>query len=106
VNVPFLVGSLVLLYFGVIGARAAFAMPIALRANWIFRITAVHSPAAYSSAVRKSLFTLTAIPLWIASAILFPAIWPARLGWEHVAILVVTGVLLIQISLHRFRKIP
>src|SRR6185369_10604662 len=30
VNGPFLVGSLVLLFFAVIGARAVFAMPIAL----------------------------------------------------------------------------
>lgn len=106
VNGPFLVGSLVLLFFAVIGARAAFAMPIALRANWIFRITAVHSPGAYSAAVRKSLFALTAIPIWILSGVLFFAIWPGRFAGQHVAIMVVTGILMVEISLHRFRKIP
>jgi hypothetical protein len=106
VNGPFLVGSLVLLFFAVIGARAAFAMPIALRANWIFRITAVHSPRAYSAAVRKSLFALTAIPIWILSGILFFVIWPARFAGQHVAVMLVTGFLMVEISLHRFRKIP
>ena len=106
VNGPFLVGSLVLLFFAVIGARAAFAMPIALRANWIFRITAVHSPGAYSAAVRKSLFALTAIPIWILSAALFFAIWPVRFAGQHVAIMLVSGILMVEISLHRFRKIP
>ncbi|MBZ5617381.1 MAG: hypothetical protein LAQ69_01420 [Acidobacteriia bacterium] len=105
-NVPFLVASLVLLFFAVIGARGVFAMPMALQANWIFRITAVHSPAAYSAAVRKALFALTAIPIWILSAILFSAIWPGRFAWQHVAILIVTGILLVETALHRFRKIP
>jgi hypothetical protein len=106
VNGPFLVGSLVLLFFAVVGARAAFAMPMALRANWIFRITAVHSPRAYSAAVRKSLFALTAIPIWILSGMLFFAIWPLRFAGQHVAMMVVTGFLMVEISLHRFRKIP
>jgi hypothetical protein len=106
VNGPFLVGSLVLLFFAVIGARAVFAMPIALRANWIFRTTAVHSPAAYSAAVRKALFALMAIPIWIFSAILFFAIWPMSFAGQHVAIMVVAGILMVEVSLHRFRKIP
>ena len=106
VNGPFLVGSLVLLFFAVIGARAVFAMPMALRANWIFRITAVHSPAAYFAAVRKSLFALTAIPIWILSGVVFFAIWPVRFAGQHVAIMLVTGILMVEISLHRFRKIP
>ncbi len=106
VNGPFLVGSLVLLFFAVIGARAVFAMPIALRSNWIFRITAVHSPGAYSAAVRRSLYALTAIPIWILSAALFFAIWPVRFAGLHMAIMVVTGILMVEISLHRFRKIP
>lgn len=53
-NKPLLIGSFVLLSFVVIGARAAFALPIALPANWIFRMTAVHRPADYFAAVRKS----------------------------------------------------
>ena len=84
VNGPFLVGSLVMLAFAVIGARAVFAMPIALPANWIFRITAVHSPAAYFAAVRKSLFAVAAVPLWIAAAIVYIAIWPLAPALEHV----------------------
>src|SRR5262249_37317978 len=38
-----LVGSFVLLFFAAIGTRAVFAFPVALRANWIFRITSVHT---------------------------------------------------------------
>ncbi len=105
-NVPLLVGSLVLLFFALIGARAVFAMPIALTANWIFRVTAVHSPAAYFRAVRKSLFALAALPVWIGAAILFFAIWPPAAAMQRVALMVVVGVLVVEKSLRWFRKIP
>jgi putative ABC transport system permease protein len=105
-NVPFLVGSLVLLFFALIGARAVFAMPIALTANWIFRVTAVHSPAAYFRAVRKSLFALAALPVWIGAGILFFGIWPPVAALQHVALMVVVGVLVVEKSLRWFRKIP
>jgi hypothetical protein len=55
-NPELLVGSLVMLFFAVMGARAVFSQPIALRANWIFRITAVARPPSISppSASRSS----------------------------------------------------
>ncbi len=106
VNAPFLVGSLVLLFFAALGARAAFAMPIALPSNWIFRTTAVHSPAAYSSAVRKSLYALTIIPIWSAAAVIFLAIWPTRFAALHLAIMAVVGILIVEVALGRFRKVP
>ena len=105
-NVPFLAGSLVLLFFALVGARAVFAMPIALHANWVFRMTAVHSPAAYFRAVRRSLYVLAAAPVWIASAILFFTIWPATAALEHVALMLVVGTLVVEKSLRWFRKIP
>jgi len=106
VNAPFLVGSLVLLFFAVIGARAVFAMPIALTSNWIFRITAVYSPAAYSGAVRKSLYAVATVPIWLFSAALFVAIWPFEYAGPHLAVLLVTGILMVELSLYRFRKVP
>jgi hypothetical protein len=36
----------------------------------------------------------------------FFAIWPVRFAGQHVAIMLVTGILMVEISLHRFRKIP
>ena len=101
-----LIVSLVLLVFGVVGARAVFALPIALRANWIFRITAIHSPAAYYAAVRKSLVELTAVPICAVSAAAYLAIWPGPAALAHVAVLAATGVLLVDLALHQFRKIP
>ncbi len=44
-NVPMLAGSLVLLFFAVIGTRAVFSLPIALPANWILRIAVARGPS-------------------------------------------------------------
>jgi predicted permease len=105
-NIPLLAGSLVLLTFAIAGVRAAFSMPAELGANWIFRITAAHSPADCFAAVRKALWGLTAAPFWIAATTAFLLIWPVAQALEHVAILIVTGTLLVEVSLYRFRKIP
>jgi len=103
---PLLIGSLVVLSFVVIGMRAVFALPVALRANWIFRIAAVDRPAAYFAAVRKSFFMITAVPVWIVSAALYFSIWPGRPALEHMIVLVLMGLLLAETALHQFRKIP
>jgi hypothetical protein len=106
VTVPGLTFSLVLLAFAVIGARVVFTLPVSLRANWIFRVTAVHRPATYFAATRKCLLGLAAVPLWLVSALTYFAIWPARAALEHVTVLVVVGILLVDLSLYQFRKIP
>lgn len=96
----------VLLTFAVIGARAVFSFPVALRANWIFQMTAVHRPASYYSAVRKSLLSLAAAPIWFASALAYFLIWPGRAAAAHMLVLVAVGSALVDFSLHQFRKIP
>ena len=105
-DVPLLAPSVVLLVFAVIGARAVFALPITLPANWIFRITAVHSPNAYFSAARKALAAVAATPVLLACAAAYCFLWPGRKGIEHVVILAILGIILVERSLYRFRKIP
>jgi len=105
-NAPLLVGSLVMLFFAIMAARAVFSQPIALRANWIFRITAVEPAGSYFAAVRKALLALVAAPMLLAWAALFFAIWPTGPAARHMIILAVTAFLVVQLSLKGFRKIP
>jgi len=105
-NVPFLIAGLLLLFCAIAGLRAIFAIPLALPANWAFRITAVHSPGAYFGAVRKSLVALGVIPVWIVSVVAYFWIWRGRPAFEHVLVLLLAGFLLTDRSLYRFRKIP
>jgi hypothetical protein len=104
-NAPFLIAGFLLLVCLITGMRAAFIMPQVLAANWIFRITAVHSPGAYFGAVRKSLTILGALPVWIA-AMAYLAIWPPKPAVAQIAVLVAGGILLINRSLYQFGKIP
>jgi hypothetical protein len=105
-NTPLMTGGLVLLVFAVLGARAVFALPLALPANWIFRVTAVDRPSRYFSAVSKSVWLLAAGPLFVAAGAAYLAIWPLRPALEHTAVLAAAAVLLVSRSLDGFQKIP
>ena len=87
-NAPLLVVGVLLLVCSLIATRAVFALPHSLPANWIFRITAVQSPAAYFDAVRKSLIALGAVPVWIFCGAAFLALWPGRFSIEESTVLV------------------
>jgi hypothetical protein len=105
-NVPFIAGSVVILVMLIIGARAVFALPVSYASTWVFRLTAVHRPDSYFAAVRKSLLIVIAGPVWIACAVLYLRIWPLRSALEHLALLAVLGVLVVERALYKFRKIP
>ncbi len=105
-NVPFLAATLILVFFSIVGVRATFILPFALPANWIFRITAVHSPNAYFTATRKSLLWLAAAPPLVCIALLLSATWPWRPVLAHLAICVAMACLLVDLLLYLFRKIP
>ncbi len=105
-NGSFLAASLIALFFAIVGARAVFAVPITLRANWVFRLTAIHSPGAYFRAVRRSLYWVAGLPVWIAAGAAFFSIWPAGDAAAHLALMIATGSLLVELLIYRFRKIP
>ncbi len=105
-NTPMMAAGFILLFLAVIGARATFAVPSALKANWIFRMAAVHSPRAYFAAVRKAMFTLVAGPVWLAAAMFYIAAWGGLEAWGHVLILLAVSIVVVERSLVGFRKMP
>jgi predicted permease len=105
-EVSLLAPSVVMMVFAVIGARAVFALPISLPANWIFRVTAVHSPQAYFSAGRKALAGTAVIPIWVACAAIYLTLWRGAQPWPHLLVLASLGAILVFTSMLRFRKIP
>jgi pimeloyl-ACP methyl ester carboxylesterase len=99
------VGTLVMIC-AVNAARSVFALPHALPANWIFRITAVQSPAAYFDGVRKSLAFLTATPVFMVCAAAWLAIWPGRFSLEASLVLLLVTLIFAEHRLYQFLKIP
>jgi hypothetical protein len=105
-NVPLLVVGMLLLVCAVIATRAIFTLPHSLPANWIFRITAVQNPVRYFEAVRKSLIFVAAFPAWFVCAGAYMAIWPGKFSVAASLILMFIGLILVDYSLYRFRKLP
>ena len=105
-NVPLMASSVVAMCVAVIGMRVVFAMPLSLRANWVFRMTEVREARRYLSTIRLPLFMLAFAPVWAASAALFFAIWPWQLAAGHLAVLGLWGIMLAYLGLYRFQKIP
>ncbi len=106
VSVPGLLASVLMMACAVAGARVVFAMPLQLKANWIFRVTPLPAPLGLLNAIRRSLLVLSVVPVWAISAGALLWIWPWRIGAEHVIALGLFGFVLADISLRGFQKIP
>jgi len=106
VTAPGAAASIVMMALAVVGTRVVFAMPKDLRANWIFRVTALRSGPRSLTAARRSLLLLSVLPVWLASAVLCLRLWPWQQAAGHLAVLGLIGILLSDVCLYGFRKIP
>ena len=90
----------------VVGTRVVFAFPLELRANWIFRAVGLHEAGKILIASQRALFLLSAAPVWLISAAVCFSLWPMRQATAHVLVLGLLGMILADLSLWGFRKIP
>jgi hypothetical protein len=105
-NAPLLFSSIVIMCVWVVGTRVVFSMPLALRANWIFRLTEVRGVPEYLVAIRRPLFVQAVAPVWAAAAAVFLSIWSWRTAAGHLVVLALWGMILAYLCLHGFQKIP
>jgi len=105
-SLEFLSVPFILSYCMVIGIRFAFEVPADLRANWIFRFWLDRDRHEARAIARRVLlmFSLS----WLAPAcfLVTLAFWGWIVALLHTAILTLCTVVLIEILLIRFRKIP
>jgi hypothetical protein len=104
--VPLFAASLLIVCLAVTGVRMVSSMPVALRSNWIFRLTETHATPAYLAALRRTFLLLACLPVWGLSAILFVSLYPLRLAIPHLIVLALLGVILTELCLYRVHKIP
>jgi hypothetical protein len=90
----------------VLGSRVVITMPLDLRANWVFRVASVYPAPQCLSASRRTLVVLALLPPCTASAVLVPWIGPSRAGAAHAVVLWIAGMILMDVSLYGFHKIP
>jgi hypothetical protein len=101
-----LASSIVMMVLAVVGTRVVFALPLDLRANWIFRVTPVAPARECMTASRRALLMLSATPVWIGSAVLCLRLWPWRQATGHLVVLGLLGILLGDLALRGFWKLP
>jgi hypothetical protein len=106
VSVPGLMASVLMLAFWVVGTRVAFALPLEMRANWIFRVIPLGGPPACLKAGRRALLALSVAPLWVLSAAVYLWLWPWRPVLAHMLVLGLLGAVLCEACLQNFQKIP
>ena len=106
VSIPILASTLIMMIAWVVGTRVLFSMPLDLRANWVFRITARLDAPQYLVSARRSLLALSAAPVWLATAILCFSLWPWTAAAAHLAALGLFGAMLADLCMLGFRKIP
>jgi hypothetical protein len=98
--------SMMTIVLAAVGTRVAFALPLDLRANWVFRITEVPGGLESLAASRRALLLVAAAPVWLATAVVCITLWPSRQNAAHLVALGFLGMIVADICLFRFRKIP
>jgi hypothetical protein len=81
-------------------------LPLDLRANWLFRVTPTPGGAVRLSPVRGALLAISVFPVWAASAALLFWFCPWMIAAEHLLLLGLLGLVLVDASLKGFGKIP
>jgi len=97
---------LTLSFFAISGLRAVFNFPAELRANWVFQISESGERLPHLRAARKWIVLMGVVPLF---ALLAPAeVWFRgwRLAVIHLSFALMLSMVLLNLLLVWFRKIP
>jgi CubicO group peptidase (beta-lactamase class C family) len=98
--------SSLMMVLAAVGTRVAFALPLDLRANWIFRVIGSRAGLETLAASRRALLLLSVAPVWLATAVACVWIRPDRQNAGHLMVLGLLGLIVADLCLLRFRKIP
>ncbi len=103
-ELPYLTNLMMVL--SVIGFRKVFSIPISLTANWVLRTTQLNPSVEFVAATRNTLLLFSVAPVWIVSAALGLSFRPLSMVADHLLVLMLIGVILVDLSLIRFHKVP
>jgi len=97
---------LIVIYLLLIGLRFSFEIPVMQRANWVFRVRTNPDASECVGLARKIMLTFLIPPLLAIALPAYGFVWGWRVGVIHTAVVVAASMLLIEILLVSFRKIP
>ena len=97
---------LVLSFFLLSGLRVIFTIPSELKANWIFRISETEARLRCLAGARKVIIVFAIAPLTVLTVFLYLALWGWREALLHLSFPVLLSLLLMDLMLAGFRKVP
>jgi hypothetical protein len=105
-NSTYLLASILTVSLTVLAMRVVIAIPISLKANWIFRTTQARDASLYHRAARIVFLALCVGPgVVVLSTALFSAL-PRVQVMAHLVAMALLGTLIVELCLLTFRKIP
>jgi len=105
-SIALVLSSLVMMCVAVAAAKAAFSLPVDLRANWIFRTLPLRGGAPLVTARRNAFFAASVVPVWAIAAPVFLMKWPMGPAVGHLACLALFGLTLVEFALYGLHKFP
>lgn len=106
ISTDFLISTFMMMSLVVLGFRAVFALPIALSANWVLRITQLRPTAQYFAATRRTLLLIGVLPTVLIVAALALNFRPWQDVAAHLLVDVLLGFAFVELALFRFDKVP
>lgn len=106
VQTALLAAPLVLCFFLLLGLRHVFTIPTDLAANWIFRLSETGAQPERLGAAPRLMAAFAVAPVVALTALVSIHLWGWGRGLAPVAVTAVLAVLLIEVLLLRFRKLP
>ncbi|MBI4909175.1 MAG: beta-lactamase family protein [Acidobacteria bacterium] len=105
-SVALWIASIMVMLLSVLGTRVVFALPLDVRANWIFRITGIRDGPGTLAASRRSLWLLAVAPVVLMEALVCYWLWPSWQTVVHLMALTILGMIFAELCLLRLWKIP
>jgi hypothetical protein len=102
----YITASLLLVCLGPGALRTLINLPVAARADWLFRITEFDKVSVYRTASSRFIVWLGLVPAWVVLSGFSLARWPGWRAFAFAFILGVFGLLVVKISTVGLRKIP
>lgn len=97
---------LLLMFFVMLGARAAFAIPIELRGNWIFQLVGTTKPSECRRVAAAALLLVGCLPALSTTAPVYLVLWCWQDAVAHLGFVLLIALLLALLLTRRWAKIP
>jgi hypothetical protein len=97
---------LVMSFFLLSGMRMIFTLPAELRANWVFRLTENQERKKCLTGVRKAMVAFGIVPLFSLLFPVYAVLWGWRLALFHLVFGLTLALILVEVLLLNFQKIP